>query len=100
MERPVKKGPGFGNLNHTSQIHDYDPVADMFNHAEVMADEQIGQIHVVFQVHEQIEDLGLDGHIQGSNGFVTDNKVGLHSQGPGNTDPLALARKTGGDSGP
>ena len=58
-----------------------------------MADEQIGEIEVPAQVHEQVEHLRLDGDIQGRNAFVTDQKTRLNGQCTGDADACALATR-------
>ena len=51
----------------------------------------IGQAALFLGVHEQVEDLGLDGHVQGGYGFVGHDEFRVHHQGPGQADALALA---------
>ena len=43
------------------------------------------------QVLEEIDDLGLDGHIQGSDGLVRHQQLRPHTQRPGNGNPLPLS---------
>ena len=40
---------------------------------------------------EQIQHLRLDRHVHGRNRFVGDDELGLHGEGAGNADALALA---------
>src|SRR5690606_36467176 len=58
--------------HHSSEIHDDDSIGDMIDHTEVMADEQIGQVEALAQVHEEIDDLGLDGDVESRDAFVAD----------------------------
>src|SRR2546427_4765208 len=74
-----------------AEIHDRYPVADMLNHSEIVRDEEIGELHLLLKLLEQIDNLGLNGDIQGRDGLVRDDKPGTHGQGTGNTDPLPLA---------
>ena len=37
----------------------------MLDHGEIMADEEVRQLELFLQVHQQINDLGLDRHIEG-----------------------------------
>ena len=39
-----------GQLDHLSQVHDRDPVADMVDHGEVMGDQDVGKIEFRLQV--------------------------------------------------
>ena len=65
----------------------------MAHHAQVMADEQVGQAERLAQLHEQVEHLGLDGHVERRHGLVADQKTGLDSQRPGNAHAGALAAR-------
>ena len=56
-----------------------------------MADKQIGQLQLLLQVPEQIDDLGLDGYVKGGHGLVADDDLGFNHQGPCNADTLALS---------
>ncbi len=78
-------------LDHTTQVHHDDPIAEVLDDAQVMADKQIGQAQLVAQVHEQIEDLRLNRHVQRRHRFVAHQQFRLHRQRPGNPDALALA---------
>lgn len=42
------------------------------------------------QLLEQIDNLGLNGHVQGRDGLVADNEGRLHGERPGDTDALTL----------
>ena len=42
------------------------------------------------QIHQQIEDLGLDGHVQGGHRLVGHHEPGLGDEGAGDADALAL----------
>ena len=59
--------------------------------AQVVGDEQIGEVEFVLQIHENVQNLGLDGHVQGGYRLVGDDELGLHRQSPGDADALALA---------
>ena len=63
----------------------------MLDHAQVVGDEQIGEVEFVLQIHENVQNLGLDGHVQGGYRLVGDDELGLHRQSPGDADALALA---------
>ena len=54
-----------------------------------MGDQQIGQGLLFPQVQQQIDDLGLNGHIQRRNGLVAQQQPGLHRQRTGDADALA-----------
>ena len=56
-----------------------------------MGDEQVGQAHLVLEFVKHVDDLGLDGNVQGRNRLVTDHKLRVHGHGPGDADALPLA---------
>ena len=62
----------------------------MPDHGQVMGDKKIGQIKFFLKVFQKVDDLGLDGDIQGRDRLVADDKTRLDRQGPGHPDPLPL----------
>ena len=62
----------------------------MAHHAQIVADEQIGQAQFVLQRFQQVHYLRLNGHIKGGNRLIADDKLGLQRQRPRDPDPLAL----------
>ncbi len=81
----------FRQFHDLAQVHHCHPVADVFHHGQVMGNKQVGEPQFLLQFFQQVDHLGLDGHVQRGNRFVTDDKLRLHGQGPGNADTLALA---------
>ena len=62
-----------GQFDDAPQVHDRNPIADVFHNAEVMGNKQVGEVHLFLKLSQQIDDLGLDGYIQGRNRFIADN---------------------------
>src|SRR5262249_6932970 len=89
--RPVEYLLRRSTFHDPAEIHDQYTIREMFDHAEIVSNEQIGKIEIATQVHEQVEDLCLDRHIQRGNGFVAHQKFRLYRKRAGNTDALALA---------
>ena len=56
-----------------------------------MGDEEVAQSQGGAQLVEQVDDAGLDGHVQGGDRLVEDQEAGFEGQGPGDADALALA---------
>ena len=56
-----------------------------------MGHEHIGQAHLLLQVHQQIQHLRLNGHVQSGNRLVAHDEFGIQGQCPGNTHSLAAA---------
>ena len=48
------------------------------------------QIEIAAQVHEQVEHLRLDRHVEGSDRLVEDQEVRLHGERAGDGDALPL----------
>ena len=48
------------NLHHLAKIHHHDPIADVADHVQIVADEDIGQVEFRLQIDEQVQHLRLD----------------------------------------
>src|SRR6185503_11053615 len=66
-----------------------------FNHTKIVGNEQIGEAKFLLHIHQQIEDLSLDGNVQCRDRFVADHKLGLNNQRARDADALALATTEG-----
>ncbi len=77
-------------LDDAPPEHDADPVGDPPHHAEVVGDEQHRHAEAAPQVGEQVEDLGLDGDVEGRGRLVGDEQVGLAGERHRDHHPLAL----------
>jgi len=80
-------GPEFDNF---AQVHDGDPVADVFDHGKVVGDEKVGEMEFLLEAEEKVKDLALHGDIEGGDGFITNNELGIERESPGDSDALAL----------
>ena len=67
----------------------------MGDDAEIVGDEDIGEAHLILQLLQEVEDLGLDGDIEGGDRFVGDDEIGLADEGACDADALALAAAEG-----
>ncbi len=70
-----------------------------------MADEEKRQAEIARQPRQQVDDLRLERHVEGRDGLVGDQHLGLHGEGAGEADALPLAagdlvRETRPISGP
>ena len=81
----------FTGLNDFPLIHHDDAVREVADHAEVVGDENHGQVEVLAKAFEEIEDLGLDGDIERGDRLIGDDELGLRGEGAGDGDTLALA---------
>jgi hypothetical protein len=78
------------DLGEAAEIHHRHPVADVLDDAEVVRDEEVRQAELGLQRREQIEDLRLDGHVEGGYRLVTDDQLGPQGKSAGYPDPLPL----------
>jgi hypothetical protein len=60
MSGLVEQLAGFRHLNQLADVHDGNPVADVLHHAQVVGDEDVGQVQPLLQIEQQVQDLGLD----------------------------------------
>src|SRR5512139_321114 len=82
-------------FHQLSDVHHHNAVANVFDHAEIMRDEQIGEMEFALQVLEKIERLRLDRNIQRADGFITDHQLRVERQSACQTDALALSAGEG-----
>ncbi|BCH35046.1 hypothetical protein MesoLjLc_69760 [Mesorhizobium sp. L-8-10] len=87
----IDNGVGAPLLDDAAKIHDDDPVADMANDPQVMADEQEAEPELLLNIHEQIDDLRLDGHVERRDRLIANQKRGFWRERPRKHDALALA---------
>ncbi len=50
-------------------------LGDMLDHRQVVRNEHIGESPFLLQVLQQVQDLGLNGHIQRGHRLVADDKL-------------------------
>ena len=91
VRRVVQDGRGGAGLDDLAGVHDRDVVADVGDHAEVVADDDHRQAGVADQRPEQAEDLGLHGDVEGRGRLVGDQQLRLAGQRQGDADALRHA---------
>ena len=67
-------------LDDLSEIHDGDAVADVLDHREIMRNEEVGELQLLLQVPQQIDDLRLDGDVERRDGLVSTMRLGLSTR--------------------
>ena len=80
---------GRGPLDQPAAVHHQHPVGEAGDDAQVVGDEQDGQVAGLPQFVEQVEHLGLDGHVESGGRLVRDQQVGVAGQSDGDHHPLA-----------
>ena len=68
-----------------------DLIADVFNDGEVVGNKEVGEVKFFLEVHQKVNDLGLDRDIEGTDRLVANNKLRFDGEGASNADALALA---------
>ena len=84
-----------GELDDASEIHDRDAVALVPDHCQVVGDKQVGKTTLALKVLEQVEDLSLDGDVEGRHRFVCYDHAGVERQCACDRDALPLATGEG-----
>ena len=51
------------NLHNTAKIHDSHPAAYVVHHGQVVGNKDIGQVQLLFQAVDQIQNLSTDGTV-------------------------------------
>lgn len=82
---------GTAALDDPARLQDDDVGADLAHHAQVVGDDDVRDAGLLPQFAQQIEDLGLHGHVEGRGGLVAHQQVGFRGQGAGDADALALS---------
>ncbi|CAM5693360.1 hypothetical protein SVIOM342S_03321 [Streptomyces violaceorubidus] len=78
-------------LHDGALVHHRDPVGEVRDDAHVVGDQQDTRAGLGREPPQQVEDLGLHGHVERGGGFVGDQQRRFVGDGHGDDDPLALA---------
>ena len=66
---------------------------DVSHDAQVVGDEQVGQVELLLQVLEQVDDLGLNRHVERRDRLVAHDEARLDGERASDADALALAAR-------
>ena len=91
VPRPVDDLLDRAGLDRLARVEHHYPVAQLPDQREVVGDEQHGQVALVAQVLEELDDLGLDGDVEGGGGLVGDQQPRVAGDGDGDHNPLQHA---------
>ena len=67
---------GGADLDDLAEVHHRDAVGDVAHHREVVRDEDVREAQLVLQVLEQVDDAGLDRHVERRHRLVEDEQLG------------------------
>ena len=80
-------------LDELAGVHDADPVADGCDNAEIVRDVDHRHAELGAQAAEQIEDLGLRGHVEARRRLVEHDQLRVAREGHRNHDALLLTAR-------
>src|SRR5581483_5488694 len=81
------------HLHDLPAVHDRHPPADAGDDAEVVRDQQDGQPQPLLDLVDQLEDLGLDRHVQSRGRLVGDQELRLAGERHRDQDALPLTAR-------
>ena len=93
VDRPLVELLRRRELDDLAEVHHRDAVGDVADDAEVVGDEDVGQRELVLEVVEQVDDLGLDRHVERRDGLVGDDQARVERERARDADALALAAR-------
>ena len=88
MQRVAVEGALVRVLHHPAGVHDRDLVADVRDDTQIVRDQDHRGAELLFQLLHQLQDLGLDGHVQRRGRLVRDQKPGVAGKGDGDHHAL------------
>ena len=88
MGRVGKERLGRSELDQSPRVHDRKPVGETGHDAQVVGDDQDGHPELCPKPPQQVQDLGLDRHIERGRRLVGDEQAGLAAEGHGDHRPL------------
>ena len=88
MERLAEQRHDVGLLDDLAGVHHCDPIAHLGDHPEVVGDQDDRGAGLVAQIAHEVEDLGLDRHVERGGGLVGDQQLGLARKRHRDHDPL------------
>ena len=86
-------GDEFGGafFDELTVFENRDLIADVFNDGEIVGNEKVGEVKFFLEVHQKVDDLGLNRDIECADRFVANNELRFDGEGASNADALALA---------
>ena len=78
-------------LHHVAQVQHADAVGNILDHAQIVRNKQVRAARFLLDVLHQVDHLCLDGYVQGADGLVGDQQVGMHDDRARDADALLLA---------
>jgi hypothetical protein len=67
----------FRELHDFPKVHHGYPIGDVLHHGKIVGHEKVSEAELVLKILEEVEDLGLDGDVQGGDGLVAHDELGV-----------------------
>ncbi len=93
MRRALEERVSRRRLDDTSRVHHDDAIGVARDDSEVVRDQQHRHAQLVLQAVEELEDLGLNRHVERGRRFVRDQDLGVTHERHRDHDPLAHAAR-------
>ncbi len=88
MLRVLEERQHIGSLHDFACVHDHHVTSELRHDPQIVRDQEDGHAHVGLQGSQQVENLGLNGHIEGGGRLIRDEQVGAAGEGHGDHHPL------------
>ena len=75
MQRLLEQLFSRTGFHQLPQVHHRDIMGNVPHHGHIVGNEHIGQPLLLLQIHQKVQDLGLNGNIQSGYGFIADNEL-------------------------
>ena len=78
------------DLDDMAEVHDRDAVGDVPDDAQIVRDEDVGEVEIGLQALEEVENLGLDRDVERRDRLVADDQLRAEGERARDPDPLPL----------
>jgi len=82
-----QRGP---ELDNATEVHDGHAVRDLTDDSKVVCDKDVGEVELLLQVGQQVDDLRLDRDVECRDGLVRHDEARVERQRPCDANSLAL----------
>ena len=89
MRRPAEDHFGRAGLDEPAAVHDRDPVRHVGDDPHVVGDEDDAEPLLTAEIPDEIEDLGLNGDVEGGRRLVCDEELRVRRERERDHHPLA-----------
>ena len=93
MVGPAEDRLRIADLHDPPEVHDRDPVGEVAHHAKVVRDQQVAGLAFGLQLGQDVQDRGLDGHVERTRGLVGNDDAGVAGEGAGDRHALLEAAR-------